>query len=323
MVSGMTVLTDNFSSDTGQITTYANSGATPGSAAITGSQLVLTAPGGGGISGLSIGENPWPIPAPSLFISTDLGSPSWAPGFPTQNNYGPGIVKDGNNQLWFAGGPAGSTTTMILYVFGIFAGSHVTFINPTITIPSVPDGMGIGLVNNTVTAYLSFGGVWQAVSAIGSVDVSGAYDFTAGGALTGWNPGLYWEVGGGVGPTSIAAHAVQYTQPFADPTISYTVPNIIGLTETAAIAAITAAFLTLGTVTAVPSNLPAGTVISANPFPGSTVPFGQRVDLSVAEGMPIYGKFVPAPVFPPVMVLSSGLIEPRIWMPKENVTVRT
>ena len=37
----------------------------------------------------------------------------------------------------------------------------------------------------------------------------------------------------------------------------------------------------------------------------------------------VYGKFVPAAVFKPSTFPFVGLIEPRVWIPKENITVRT
>jgi eukaryotic-like serine/threonine-protein kinase len=63
------------------------------------------------------------------------------------------------------------------------------------------------------------------------------------------------------------------------------VPKLVGLTQDAATQALTGAGLTLGAVTTQDSpDLAAGTVISADPAQGSTVPKGTAVSLVVASG---------------------------------------
>jgi beta-lactam-binding protein with PASTA domain len=63
-----------------------------------------------------------------------------------------------------------------------------------------------------------------------------------------------------------------------------TVPNIIGLTQAAAVAAIVAADLTVGSVTSAFSALPAGLVFSQTPIAGSTVVEGMAVSFIVSLG---------------------------------------
>jgi hypothetical protein len=63
------------------------------------------------------------------------------------------------------------------------------------------------------------------------------------------------------------------------------VPNVVGLTQTAATSAITGANLTLGAVTTSPSaTVPAGSVISQSPTAGTQVTTGSAVALVVSAG---------------------------------------
>lgn len=71
-------------------------------------------------------------------------------------------------------------------------------------------------------------------------------------------------------------------------TIKIKVPNVVGLTESAAKTAITKAGLTLGNVTTVPSTtVPAGSVVSETPSAGSAVAAGVAVALAVSSGPPL------------------------------------
>ncbi len=64
-----------------------------------------------------------------------------------------------------------------------------------------------------------------------------------------------------------------------------TVPNVVGLTQSAASTAIIAANLVVGTVTQVyDSQVPAGAVISQTPLGGDSVPSGAAVQLTVSKG---------------------------------------
>src|SRR4029079_13080919 len=65
------------------------------------------------------------------------------------------------------------------------------------------------------------------------------------------------------------------------------VPDVVGLTQAAATAAITSAQLVLGTVsTASSMTVPAGSVISQSPIAGSDVVVGSTIALTVSTGLP-------------------------------------
>jgi len=64
-----------------------------------------------------------------------------------------------------------------------------------------------------------------------------------------------------------------------------TVPNVVGLTQSAATTAITNAGLTVGTITPAPSaTVPAGSIISSTPAGGTAVAPGSSVALTVSSG---------------------------------------
>ena len=66
------------------------------------------------------------------------------------------------------------------------------------------------------------------------------------------------------------------------------VPNVIGMTQTAAGAALTAALLKTGNVTQQYSSAAAGTVLGQSPGGGTSLPQGELVSLSVSQGpMPV------------------------------------
>lgn len=70
-------------------------------------------------------------------------------------------------------------------------------------------------------------------------------------------------------------------------TAGTTVPNVVGMTRTAAEAAITAANLTVGTVSEATSlTVPAGQVISQSPAVDTSVPVGTAVSFTVSLGLP-------------------------------------
>ena len=78
-----------------------------------------------------------------------------------------------------------------------------------------------------------------------------------------------------------------------------TVPNVVGMTQAAAAAAITSSGLTVGTVAEMPSaTVPAGNVISQSPLAGNNASPGSAVDLVLSKG--------PQPVTVPNVVGLSG-----------------
>ena len=71
---------------------------------------------------------------------------------------------------------------------------------------------------------------------------------------------------------------------------SVSVPNVVGLTQSAATTAITGAGLVVGTVTQQSSaTVPAGSVISQNPAAGTSVAAGSAVNLVVSTGPALGG----------------------------------
>jgi RHS repeat-associated protein len=82
-----------------------------------------------------------------------------------------------------------------------------------------------------------------------------------------------------------------------------TVPDVVGLTQSEAEAAITAASLTVGTVTQAASDIvPAGNVVSQDPAAGTSVAQASAVDLVISSGPQGGGELPPDPstVAPPV-----------------------
>lgn len=110
------------------------------------------------------------------------------------------------------------------------------------------------------------------------------------------------------------------------------VPSLIGTTEQAARAALTAAGLSVGTVGTVDSDSqPAGQVASATPSPGQSLPVGGVVDLTVSRGPKPVDN--PAVVGRPVAdaaaaIRSAGLpvlvvTRPSVTVPAGRVTTQT
>jgi hypothetical protein len=72
--------------------------------------------------------------------------------------------------------------------------------------------------------------------------------------------------------------------------VPISVPNVVGMTQAAAQTAVTAAGLTVGTVTtAYHSTVPAGSVISQSPIAGTQVSSGSAVDLMISSGIKYSG----------------------------------
>ena len=69
-----------------------------------------------------------------------------------------------------------------------------------------------------------------------------------------------------------------------DPCIQAAVPNVVGMTQSQAEAALQAAGLVLGTVWSAASNAPLGTVISQDPSAGTMVNGGSAIDITLSSG---------------------------------------
>ena len=78
--------------------------------------------------------------------------------------------------------------------------------------------------------------------------------------------------------------------------VTVTVPNVVGMSQSAAKSAITGAGLTVGTVTeAASQTVPAGAVLSQNPAAGASVTRGSAVNLVVSSGPTGGGEWPPDP----------------------------
>ncbi len=80
--------------------------------------------------------------------------------------------------------------------------------------------------------------------------------------------------------------AVANADPCGEPTPQTTVPDVVGLTEAAAVGAIAGATLMATSSTAFSTTVPAGSVISQNPAGGTTVDEGSNVNIVVSLGPP-------------------------------------
>lgn len=177
-----------------------------------------------------------------------------------------------------------------------------------------------------LTQYLAISGTVASVYAINqstgllallaSQDVSSV---VSAATLQTWSAGMYFA---GFATNNVDIKSYRWG-PISDLS-AITVPNVLGDTQATAVAAITALNLTVGSISFGGVGTP-GTVTAQSPAGGTLANVGDPVNITIAlpPTIQVYGKFIPAKVFPPVMLLSSGLIEPRVWMPKENITVKT
>jgi beta-lactam-binding protein with PASTA domain len=87
----------------------------------------------------------------------------------------------------------------------------------------------------------------------------------------------------------LARYTASYTPsgPFADNDCGATVPNVVGLLDAAAEAAITAVGLTVGTVVEVPDASAPTTVLSQSPVGGTVVTLPASVDLTESQGIAV------------------------------------
>jgi formylglycine-generating enzyme required for sulfatase activity len=90
--------------------------------------------------------------------------------------------------------------------------------------------------------------------------------------------------------------------------VAVAVPNVVGMTQTAAQSALTSAGLTLGTVTEqYHATVPAGLVIGQDPIAGTSVAPGSAVALTVSKGS--------EPVTTETILLSGGVPLEMVWIP--------
>ncbi len=141
---------------------------------------------------------------------------------------------------------------------------------PTPAPVTVPDLAGLS--QGAASAALQSAGL-----AVGAVTRQSSATVPAG-TVIGQNP----AAGASVASGSAVNLVVSSGPPTAPPVI---VPNVVGLSESAATAALTGAGLTLGAVTRQASaTVPAGSVIGQNPAAGASVARSAPVDLVVSSG---------------------------------------
>lgn len=101
-------------------------------------------------------------------------------------------------------------------------------------------------------------------------------------------------------------------------------PDVTGLTLAAATAAIVAGGFVLGTVTGSNNaSFAAGQIISQSPVGGTLSAPGTVVALTECFGpITLTAKFVPAVDFKAIMVANPGFINPRVYDPIQDTTVR-
>ncbi len=177
-----------------------------------------------------------------------------------------------------------------------------------------------------LTQYLSISGTLASVYAInqstGLLALLATQDVSAvvsAATLQTWSAGSYFT---GSGSTSVSVRNWHWG-PNSD-LAHKTVPNVVGETQAQATTDIIAAGLVVGTV-GTSSSSPPGFVVSQTPAPGTLANFGDLVNIVVSTGLlqKVYGKFVGSPVFPPTLLINAKGIKPRVYVPKENVTVKT
>ena len=137
---------------------------------------------------------------------------------------------------------------------------------PPVIVPNV-----VGLSQSAATSALANLGLTATVTLQTSATVP------AGNVIS-QNPAAGASVAPGTAISLVVSSGVPPPQPV-------TVPNVVGLSQSAATSAITGAGLTLGTVTQQASaTVPAGNVLSQNPAAGASVAPGSAVDLVVSSG---------------------------------------
>lgn len=266
-------------------------------------------------------------------------------------NANPGFFKSGNdfviadfNVVDAASNSFGLAITTVL------GGSHAFHGVTTLTL-TAPFRVAVSLVGNVFTFYVFQAGVW--VSKL-TADLSAVHDFTAPGAMVGWNAGFAIATNNGT-PT-VTIDNLQWG-PNADLTSSfgYFPPTALGATQpvvgvvdlfwTDSIPVLGSGFtgpppryvvyrngVAIGNTgtnsysdaTAVAGNTYLYTVAAADVsnVPLSDQSTGLLVSVSVRTGF-AFGKFALDAAYAPILLANIKGIKPRIYMPEENTTVRS
>jgi len=163
----------------------------------------------------------------------------------------------------------------VLFI-GLLASCNDTDTTATKSIPTVAAPNVVGLTQAAATSALTAAGL-----RLGMVTMQSSATVPTGSVIS----------------QSPAAGVIVLTAAAVDVAISsgtVAVPNVVGLTQSAATTALTGAGLALGTVTLASSaNIAAGSVISQTPAAAAMVVSGTSVDLSVSVGPPASYAYVP------------------------------
>ena len=212
--------------------------------------------------------------------------------------------------FFFAGTAANSAQTNVSSSFAIKASGFVL-------------NRSSGTFNSTVTltntSASTFSSLWFVVSNLpNGVSVANAYTTNANGAYQ----ILVSLTNGQLGPGGSASLVVQLTNPNkvgVSPAysvlglINATVPNVVGLTQSSAIAAITQANLTAGAVTSLQSaTVAAGTVMQQNPAAGTVAIAGTTVYLLVSSGPPAGGVTLGITSIPPTATVVGKTLQYQV-----------
>jgi hypothetical protein len=163
---------------------------------------------------------------------------------------------------------AATTTTLTASSKSVTTGTSVTFV------AKVKENLGNGVPTGSITFQ-------NGAVVLGKVTLnsSGHATFTTT-SLPAGSDSINAVYGGDTGNEASNSAAVMVT-------VKVLVPNVVGLTQSAATTALSNAGLTLGTLTQVSSaTVPAGSVVSENPAAASAVAAGVAVNLSISTGPP-------------------------------------
>jgi Concanavalin A-like lectin/glucanases superfamily/PASTA domain len=260
----------------------------------------------------------------------DMGSGDFTVEFginiPSSIGFGVYVIGDGfgtSGQLGSTYNAAGTSKFNLSVNIG---GSAFSADSPALTTFGAWHSVALVKSGTTITAYLDgVGGIPITVPAGALVTPLTSFQVGSLGTFGNKPPGEMDEIRVTKG---LARYTGNYTPtgPFGG-TCDVVVPDVTGQTLTGAIAALTGAGFTIGTVTTMCSNtVLQNSVISYSPL---DAPLGTPVSLVVSTGpcgvttVNVYGKFVGSPAFPPTLLVDAKGIKPRIYMPKENVTVKT
>ncbi len=218
-------------------------------------------------------------------------------------NFQPGFGLDGTHFVSFyatlqSGTPSNITQAYVIINNG--SGSYTNYIVyfPGVTYSgSLPISLAAGLVGTNLQMYFREGlGAW---SLLGTSDLSAYVDAPT---LLTWTAIMRGYVAGSP-YTSTQASAMYWGPIYALIGGNGPVPDVVGLSDAAAQAALIAANMSVGSITPVVSSLPIGTVISQSPVAGTVEPNGTPVNLTESEGV-----LVPDVVNTSITVVAPGIL---------------